>query len=88
MRQRGLERQILTIVDSFSAALALAQASDLVASVPERHTGNLRDRMLSFALPVTTPAMTVSLLWHPRMDADAAHRWLRGLLVNACAKVR
>src|SRR5688572_30346653 len=38
----GLEREIVTIVDGFSTALALAQASDLIASVPERHTGNLR----------------------------------------------
>src|SRR6266481_2456358 len=35
----GLEREIVTIVGSFSTALALARASDLIASVPERHTG-------------------------------------------------
>jgi DNA-binding transcriptional LysR family regulator len=34
----GLEREIVTIVGGFSAALALARASDLIASVPERHT--------------------------------------------------
>ena len=46
---------------------------DLVASVPERHTGNLRAGMHSFALPVPLPEVTVSLLWHPRLDADPAH---------------
>ncbi len=30
-----------------------------------------------FPLPVAIPAMTVALLWHPRLDADPAHRWLR-----------
>jgi hypothetical protein len=34
------------IVGGFAAALALARASDLIASVPERHTGNLRAGML------------------------------------------
>ena len=34
----GLEREIVAIVGGFSAALALARASDLIASVPERHT--------------------------------------------------
>ena len=24
-----------------------------------------------------TPKFTVSVLWHPRLDADPAHRWLR-----------
>ena len=48
----GLEREIVTIVGGFSTALALARASDLIASVPERHTGNLRAGMHSFPLPV------------------------------------
>src|SRR3954447_9423292 len=80
----GLEREIITIVDGFSTALALARASDLIASVPERHTGNLRAGMHSFPLPVSTPEMTVSLLWHPRLDADPAHRWLRRCILDAC----
>jgi DNA-binding transcriptional LysR family regulator len=82
----GLEREIVTIVGGFSAALALARASDLIASVPERHTGNLRAGMRSFPLPVRAPEITVSLLWHPRMDADPAHRWLRHRVRDVCAK--
>ena len=81
----GHDRKIATTVGGFSAALALARASDLIASVPERHTGNLRDRMHSFTLPLAVPHFTVSLLWHPRMDADQAHRWLRGCVRSACA---
>jgi len=84
----GLERQIVTIVGGFAAALALARASDLIASVPERHTGNLRAGMDSFALPVPVPEITVSLLWHPRMDGDPAHRWLRACVHAACARQR
>jgi DNA-binding transcriptional LysR family regulator len=82
----GLERGIVTIVGGFSTALALARASDLIATVPERHTGNLRAGMHSFSLPVSTPEITVSLLWHPRLDADPAHRWLRGCVRDACAE--
>lgn len=84
----GLERQIGTSVDSFSMALALARASDLIASVPERHTGNLRAGMHSFPLPVQVPAFTVSLLWHPRQQADPAHRWLRELVLDTCGGPR
>lgn len=81
----GLERDVVTVVESFSAALALARGSDLIASVPERHTGNLRDGMHSFALPVAVSGITISMLWHPRMDADPAHRWLRGCVREVCA---
>lgn len=84
----GLERQVVTIVGGFAVALALAQGSDLIASVPGRHTGNLRTDMHSFALPVSTPEITVSMLWHPRFDADAAHRWLRSQVRDICGALR
>ena len=83
----GLEREIVTVVGGFSTALALARASDLIASVPERHTGNLRTGMHSFPLPVPTPEITVSLLWHPRLHADPAHRWLRECVREICAAI-
>jgi DNA-binding transcriptional LysR family regulator len=44
--------------------------------------------MYSFPLPIETPEITISMLWHPRMDADAAHRWLRGLVRDVCAAAR
>jgi DNA-binding transcriptional LysR family regulator len=85
LKPLGLERDIIVIVGGFASALALARATDLIASVPERHTGSLRVGMHSFTLPVSTPEITVSLLWHPRLDADPAHRWLRGHVRNVCA---
>ena len=80
-----LTREIATTVGGFSAALALARASDLVATVPERHTVPLREGLFSFPLPAAPPEITVSLLWHPRMDADPAHRWLRGCVRDVTA---
>jgi hypothetical protein len=63
------QRDIVTIVDGFSTALALARAADPIASVPERQTGDLRADMLSFPLAVAVPEITVSLLctrnWMP-----------------------
>jgi DNA-binding transcriptional LysR family regulator len=80
-----LQRQIVTTVAGFSTALALARSCDLIASVPERHTANLRSGMHGFALPLSLPAFTVAMLWHPRLDADPVHRWLRGCLREVCA---
>lgn len=81
----GLKRKIVVTVGGFALALALARASDLIANVPERHTGNLRAGMRTFPLPVATPEITVSLFWHPRLDADPAHRWLRAHMREVCA---
>jgi DNA-binding transcriptional LysR family regulator len=82
----GRERHLVVFVDGFAAALALARTTDLIATLPERHTGNLRTGLHSFVLPVATPEFTVSLLWHPRMDADPAHRWLRECVREVCAR--
>ena len=82
----GLEWDVATTVSGFSEALALARGSDLIATVPERCTGNLRDGMASFPLPFPVPELTLSLLWHPRLDADPAHRWLRGLVREVCGE--
>jgi DNA-binding transcriptional LysR family regulator len=87
LQSLALGREIVTIVSGFSTAIALARGSDLIASVPERHTGNLRAGMHSFHLPFPAPEITVSLLWHPRMDADPVHRWLRGIVLETCAGV-
>jgi DNA-binding transcriptional LysR family regulator len=79
-------------VPSFPAALAIACASELVALVTNsflsneqaRQGGSSRAEAQRFALPVRTAAITVSQMWHPRMDADPAHRWLRGQVHGLC----
>ncbi len=53
--------------------------------MPERHTAALRTGMHCFALPVAIAPITVSLFWHPRADADPAHRWLRECVLDLCA---
>lgn len=84
----GLTLVCPVVVDSFSAALALARSSDLIATVPERYTGPLRDGLTCFPLPFALPEVTISLMWHPRLDADPAHRWLRECVREVCGMGR
>lgn len=81
----GFDRHIAAVVSGFSTALALARDTDLVATVPERHTEGLRRGMQAVDLPFEVAPFTLSLLWHPRMDGDQAHRWMRGCLRQVCA---
>jgi len=87
LQSLGFQREIATTVGGFASALALARQTDLIASVPERHTSGIRAGMLSFPLPFDVPNFSVSLLWHPRLDADPAHRWLRACVRAACESV-
>lgn len=84
----GMQRTVVAFVGGFSTALALARTTDLIASVPERHTAALRSGLHCFALPFSVPEITVSLLWHPRLDADPAHKWLRGCVRDVCTEQR
>ncbi|CAN7646632.1 LysR family transcriptional regulator [Trinickia sp. LjRoot230] len=85
LREFAVSRTVSVIVPSFPDALALARSTDLVANVPERQTEHARDGMHTFRLPVATPDITISQIWHPRFEADCAHRWLRASLRRVCS---
>ena len=88
----GLTRTVVAVVPSFRAALSVASASDLLALVTDSffnatqgHQAKFGPAELrSFPLPVHTETITVSQMWHPRLNADPAHRWLRGLVLATC----
>ncbi len=88
----GLERTIVAMVPSFHAALAVARASDLIALVPASFLHNQPDHQEpavarathAFELPVATGKITVSQMWHPRLEVDPVHGWLRQLVLTVC----
>ena len=89
LRAIGLVRTVVAVVPGFTAALAVARSSELIALVPLSFMNGLGNRqdesaMHVFPLPVRTERITVSQMWHPRMDADSGHRWLRGVVLTAC----
>jgi DNA-binding transcriptional LysR family regulator len=88
----GLARTVVAVVPGFRAALSVASASDLVALLTASFLDTAwKDQPLggpsgvqSFALPVSTPPIVVSQMWHPRLDADRVHRWFRGVVHRVC----
>jgi DNA-binding transcriptional LysR family regulator len=82
----GLERTIVAGVPSFPAALAVARASDLIALVPASlgYGQRASTETYAFELPVKTEQITVSQMWHPRLEVDPVHRWLRQLVRGVC----
>jgi DNA-binding transcriptional LysR family regulator len=87
LHELGLRREIIVIVPGFLDALNIARRSDLIALVPRssiRNGGVTSQGLEGFDLPVATPELAISAMWHPRVDADPAHRWLRQKLVATC----
>ncbi|MFK3792481.1 MULTISPECIES: LysR family transcriptional regulator [Pseudomonas] len=75
----GLQRKVPLVVPGFQAAMQLASTSELVAVIPRRFVEwSLPLLPLSiFTLPVVTPSGEFSQAWHPRVNNDQVHRWLR-----------
>jgi len=87
LAERGLERTIAAVVPGFPAALAVVQASELVGLIPASFLIHQpAAAYCMFELPVKVPGITLSQMWHPRAEADPAHRWLRQFVLEVCRK--
>lgn len=91
LEELGLQRAIMVVVPGYPDAMRIARQSDLVAVVPLSCLGNslTNDRtamsgLESFDLPVPSPEFKISAMWHPRLEADPAHRWLRDIVTTVC----
>jgi DNA-binding transcriptional LysR family regulator len=87
----GLRRTIMVVVPGYPDAMRIARQSELVALVPRSCLGNtmVSDHaattgLASFELPLPMPEFKISAIWHPRLDADPAHRWLRDTVMSVC----
>ncbi|BAO87931.1 LysR family transcriptional regulator [Caballeronia cordobensis] len=87
----GLRRKVVMVVPSYTSAMQLARYSDLLTTIPHSCLGNpftpghaAANGLQYFELPVLTPAFNVSAIWHPRLDQDPGHRWLRAEVLEMC----
>lgn len=91
----GLKRTVACVVPGHADAMRIARQSDLIASVPNlclaiaRETAKpLAHDLVCFDLPVQTPEVMISAMWHPRAHADTAHRWLRETVIAVCRDIQ
>ncbi|RQM43979.1 LysR family transcriptional regulator [Paraburkholderia bannensis] len=87
----GAQRRVTMIVPSYTNAMQVVRRSELLAVVPHSCLGNVftpdyaaSNGLQCFELPVPTSAFNVSAIWHPRLDNDPAHHWLRTEVLQVC----
>ena len=83
LASEGLVRRITLRVPHFASALEVVRESDLILTGPASlvHLAGAVG-VTSCASPVGVPAHAITMMWHPRFSADAAHRWFRDVLVD------
>jgi DNA-binding transcriptional LysR family regulator len=84
-------RKVLVMAPSYTSAMQLVRASDMLTVIPHSCLGNAfvpghaaASGLQAFELPLSAPAFNVSAIWHPRLDRDPAHRWFREEVLNVC----
>jgi DNA-binding transcriptional LysR family regulator len=82
LSKSGHRRRVATTVPTFHLLFDILETDDFIAFVPE---GFLRTRssiLRVFETNLALPAIEVLASWHPRLNRDAQHKWLRELLVK------
>lgn len=74
LAELGLVRRVVIVVPGFPDAVEIARRSDLVAQIPR---SALSPDLVGIDLPVPAPGISVSAMWHPRLDADPEQKWFR-----------
>jgi DNA-binding transcriptional LysR family regulator len=82
---RDQRRRVARAVPYFLAGLHLVAETDYLLTLSERVARALAPRfgLKLLAPPLPLEPYVLSHIWHPRQDADPAHRWLREVLVRA-----
>lgn len=82
LRRSGVERKVALTVPHFVAVGHILQATDLVATVPERLAGRMTEPfgLVSVPHPATLPEVAINLFWHAKYHKAPANQWLRSLL--------
>ncbi|HEX8882433.1 MAG TPA: LysR family transcriptional regulator [Candidatus Acidoferrum sp.] len=79
LAEMGKKRRCPCVVSHHTVAIRVAAATDLIATVPSTmavvECSNKAIRILK--APSVLGRMKLLMTWHPRMQTDAAHVWLR-----------
>lgn len=84
----GLKRRVSLIVPTFHAAIfAVADGDLILPQMPRAMLGAVQRLglpMRTFELPIPLQPVVLTQAWHPRLDQDAAHQWLRRSIKRLC----
>ncbi|HEV2637657.1 MAG TPA: hypothetical protein VGX23_21065 [Actinocrinis sp.] len=83
-----MRRRVVAALPTHAGTALLVLGSDLVGVITERLGKALIGAIgvVAVELPVPVPPVEISMAWHPRYEADPAHRWFRGQVRAALAQ--
>lgn len=84
LQRKGVKRRVLLTLPHFVALGHILQASDLIATIPERLATSLTEPfgLRYFPHPVDLPEASIDMFWHAKMHRDPANQWLRRVMFS------
>jgi len=86
LASQGLRRHVALVLPHWSASTAVLFETDLILTVASRTLDKVPRGagIARFPPPIDLPRFAFQQAWHARRDADPAHRWFRGAVMQAC----
>lgn len=87
LQRAGVRRNLRLVVPHFIAVGHILQATDLIATVPQRFADLCCEpfNLVTSEHPVKLPEIAINLFWHAKYNHDPANMWLRQLIVELFA---
>jgi DNA-binding transcriptional LysR family regulator len=87
LQRSGVERNVRLTVPHFVGVGHILQATDLVATVPERLAQRLVEPfgLVFTSHPAKLPEVAINLFWHAKFHKAPANQWLRSLVFEMFA---
>lgn len=82
MSKLDYRRRVAMAVPTFHLLFDILGSDDFIAFVPAGLLRKRRSDLRVFDTTLGLPAIEVLASWHPRLNGDAQHKWLRELLVK------
>ncbi|WP_084522834.1 LysR family transcriptional regulator [Nocardia inohanensis] len=84
-----LHRHVAAVVPTAAIAAMLVASGPYVGLVPRRLAEQYAEALALrwFPIPAPLPEVDVRLLWHARLDADPAQRWLRDTIRDTMNRI-
>ena len=84
LAKQGKKRRISVFTRHYQAAMLLAEQKDLIVTIPSK-AARLHDQNLKVVIadpPFEVPQFELKMAWSPLLQNNAAHQWMRRLIVD------
>lgn len=84
----GLRRNLVLTLNHYTQALAVLAQSECIGVLPTSllDLSAYAEHLISREPPIAMPLRPLGIIWHQRRDSDAAHQWIRQVVVSLFAQ--